>query len=63
MKSRILAWLLILGVAGTVSFGMPKPRKAHYHCLCYEICRKVPASERCGLDLCNGEDPEYRAER
>jgi hypothetical protein len=63
MKTRILAWLLIVGVAGTVSSGMPKPRRAHYHCLCYEICKKVQAGERCGLDLCNGQDPEYRAER
>jgi hypothetical protein len=62
MKSRILAWLLIVGVAGTVSFGNPKPRRARYHCMCFEICKKVAATERCGLDLCNGQDPNYRAD-
>jgi hypothetical protein len=62
MKSRILAWLLILGVAGTVSFGKPKPRKAHYHCMCYEICKKLGPNEQCGLMMCNGQDPNYKAE-
>jgi hypothetical protein len=63
MKTRILQWMLIIAVAATVSHGMPKPRKAQYHCLCYEICKKVKASERCGLEMCNGQDPEYSAER
>jgi hypothetical protein len=62
MKSRILAWLLIVGVAGTVSFGQPRPRKAHYHCMCYEICKKAAANEQCGLMMCNGQDPNYRAD-
>ncbi len=62
MKSRVLAWLLIIGVAGTVSFGNPKPRKTHYHCMCYEICKKAAATEQCGLMMCNGQDPNYRAD-
>jgi hypothetical protein len=62
MISRTLAWLLIFGVAGAVSLGQPPRPTRHYHCMCYEICKKAKANERCGLDLCNGQDPNYRGE-
>ena len=62
MKSRFLAWLLMIGVAATLSYGMPRSHAAKYHCMCYEICKKVAAKDRCGLDQCNGMDPNYQAE-
>ncbi len=62
MKTRIVAWLLMFVVAATLSYGMPRSRKGHYHCMCYEICKRVQATERCGLDHCNGMDPDYKGE-
>jgi hypothetical protein len=61
MKLQIAVWFLIAGLAGTASFGGPEPLKAHYHCMCFEICKKVAESERCGLKMCNGSDPHYKA--
>jgi hypothetical protein len=54
MKLPILAFFLLLSLAGAVSDGKPPQPKPRYHCDCADICAKVPQEARCQVQLCNG---------